>query len=280
MPKLPQQNKLALEMYEAATEGRRPRTYLGMSQIGRPCDRELWLNFRSFAPLPLDGRIIMLFRFGDRIEEEVIYHLKAAGYSVEGQQEAFSAHRGFFRGHCDGIIHGITQEPHILEIKSANKSKFKAFKDHGVKKTYPVYYCQCQCYMGYSGLKRALVVVQCKDNSEIYTERIYFDPAAFQTLDQRAFEIITANEPPKKTEAACQWCNQKINCEDLEGAIVENPTCGNCYYHNWKGLINFCFHPGHAFPIKTWGISCPDWIFMFTREPIEVERLSCEEIAI
>jgi hypothetical protein len=99
-----------------------------MSAIGDNCARKLWLSFRGYTPLPLDGRVLMLFRFGDRVEEEIIYHLRLAGYSVEGQQESFADHDGWFKGHADGIIHGVTRQQHILEIKSCNANKFKAFQ--------------------------------------------------------------------------------------------------------------------------------------------------------
>ena len=72
----------------------------------------------------------MIFRLGDHIEEDIVGWLKAAGYQVEGQQDAFSDHDGWFSGHCGGIIHGITQQPHILEIKSAKDKEFKSVTDH------------------------------------------------------------------------------------------------------------------------------------------------------
>ncbi|MBR5346984.1 MAG: YqaJ viral recombinase family protein, partial [Deltaproteobacteria bacterium] len=53
-------------------------------------------------------------------------------------------------------IKGVTSLDHVLEIKSANSRRFKAFRESGVRAISREYYCQVQCYMGYSGLERAL----------------------------------------------------------------------------------------------------------------------------
>ena len=279
MPKIPKiaKDKIANEMYEAAArQEKKSRNYLGMSEIGKACGRAIWYNFRGFTPKEKEGRLLMLFRFGDRIEEEVIYHLTLAGYKVEGQQDYFEDMNGFFRGHCDGVIHGVTSRPHILEVKSANDKKFKMFQKKGVKAVYPVYYLQCQCYMGYAGLDRALVIVQNKNNSELYTERIYFHKADFSAIKERAKMIISANEPPAKlmnNKFECDWCDHRINCQYPEQRILKEKTCGTCYYLQFKGTRPYCCNPDHTFEIQRWGECCPDWILFDTKEPIDKKRI-------
>jgi len=283
IPKIARE-RIANDMYEAAIlhekKGKKSRNYLGMSEIGKPCGRALWYNFRGFDPLEIPGRILMLFRFGDRIEDEVIKYLNLAGYPVEGQQDGFVDLNGLFRGHCDGIVSNVTSRKHILEVKSANTKKFKMFQSKGVKKTYPVYHYQAQCYMGYSGLDRTLFVVQCKDTSEIYTERVYFYKSEFEMLKERARTIIGANEPPAmiNNDFECRWCNQVLNCKHQERAIVSNHVCGTCYYLEFvPGLKPFCCHPHHHFGIKRWGVGCPDWINMWEKEPIKIKKLKVED---
>ena len=258
--KIPPQDKIATDLYEAATRMRQSRrTYLGMSSIGDPCSRKLWFGFRRYTPIPIEGRTLMIFRLGDCIESEIILHLNEAGYRVEGQQDAFTDHGGWFSGHCDGIIHGVTSRPHILEVKSANDKKFKAFRDYGVRKTYETYYSQVQCYMGYSGLERALFVIQNKNTSEIYTERVYFDSETFQSLRQKAYRIVTSNDMPAKTESPlCSWCDYRIQCQQPEHAI-NDPDCMNCDFHYWDGLTRICNHKRHPYPIQQISGSCPDW---------------------
>ena len=254
----PAQN-VALAMYEAAANSRSSsRNYLGMSQIGHECARYLWLGFRGYKPMPIDGKAIMIFRLGDRVEEEVVHHLKLAGYRVEGQQDGFEDFTGLFRGHCDGIIHGVTSQAHILEIKSANDNSWKAFKEKGVKEKSATYFAQAQCYMGYSGLTRALFVIHNKNNSEIYTERLYFDEEVFLSLRGRAKSIITSNKMPDPVNGfACRWCDQRLNCE---GEIMADKVCGTCKWMDFDpNTVRRCLHPNHPFELKQWGVCCPDW---------------------
>ena len=252
---IPPENTVAAEMYEAAARGRgEPRNYLGMSSIGDPCPRKIWLEFRGYDPLPLDGRAAMIFDLGSRVEDAVIHWLKAAGYEIEGQQQDFSAHEGFFRGHCDGIIHGVTERAHILEIKSANDKKFQAFKTQGVAVVSPTYYAQVQCYMGYSGLERALWVVMNKNTCEIHAERCYFNKADFDALHRKALDIICSAGMPGKKEHMCQWCGQRPWCSG-EGTQTRK-TCGTCTWLD-MGLKPRCRR--HNVEIKRWGIACGEW---------------------
>jgi len=286
MAAIPHGDKVAAEMYEAATRERerQKRKYLGMSGIGKPCARELWFDFRGFPQVPIEGRILMLFRLGDRIEDEVVHFLKQAGYEVEGQQEAFYDHGGMFRGHSDGTIGGVTQKKHILEVKSANDNKFKAIKKAGVRKVYPVYYSQVQCYMGYAGLDRALWVVQNKNTSEIYTERAYFIRSDFDALRNRAYQIITSNDPPERQfneeSQTCQWCNQRLTCWHMETTPLADQTCGNCWYFSFKGLTKICRHPDHPVELFQWGIKCPEWTSMFEARNGEPDRVGMEDVLI
>ncbi len=281
-------DRIAFEMYEAsaraylATNRQRrygrsgQRRYLGMSQVGQPCSRRLWYDFRSFTPKPFDGRLGLIFNDGNHYEATVIEHLRLAGYRIDHagseNQLEFSDFNGLFKGHCDGIIHGVTQLPHILEIKTANKKRFEAFQQFGVRKTSPVYYCQVQCYMGYAELERALFVIYCKDRSEIYTERIPFVRDDLEGLRNRARSIITANEVPgrsfdSETAFECRYCDFRLHCWTDEGMIMtDDRVCGTCWYLSWNGLRTWCLHPEHPFEIQTWGIGCDDWSYLFDKE--------------
>ena len=260
MAPIPQENKIANEMYEAASRARgESRNYLGMSQIGDPCKRKIWFGFRGYTSLPLDGRAAMIFDIGNRVEDAVIHWLKEAGYQIDSQQLDFSAHNGFFKGHCDGIIHGVTSRPHILEIKSANEKKFKAFKENGIAKVSPTYYGQVQCYMGYSGLERALWVVMNKNTCEIYTERCYFNREDFNALHQKAAEIIKSSIMPQKTESSlCEWCDFRLWCQEPLSAMQTAKTCGTCH-HCLGGIPPTCSVGDRE--LKRWGMSCNDWQF-------------------
>jgi len=207
--------QLVYSIYEAATKAEdKPRNYLGMSEIGGHCDRALWYSFNKYEYEPLDGRVLMLFHLGDLIEQELIRLLQSAGYRITDTQLAFSDFDNKFSGHCDGIIHGVTKEPHIFEAKSANKRRFETIKKKGVRAVAPEYYCQCQCYMGYAKLNRAIIVVYCKDTSEVYAERFDFNQADFDALRLRAKNIIEAQAAPERDISdRCKWCRYKNICD-------------------------------------------------------------------
>lgn len=259
IPALQNNDKIAIEMFAAIERERKDhRRYLGMSEIGKTCDRSIWFSFRGFPKAPIEGRILMIFEMGDMIETQVVRLLNSAGFKVEGQQDGYKAHNGFFRGHSDGTVHGVTSRPHILEVKSANDKRFAAFKKFGVRNTYPTYFCQAQCYMGYSGLERTLFVIVNKNNSDIYTERVYFSKDDFDALNERAHYIITANAMPEIGED-CDWCDYKSICKDLSAGLYTKQTCGSCHAMYWKDLTPRCAHPLHPHEIEEWGTSCPDW---------------------
>lgn len=248
---IPAQTRVINDMLEAASRAcGTPRTYLGMSQIGERCARKLWYGFRGYTPDPANGRMQMIFDLGHRVEEAVLHWLKTAGYRIECEQQEFSAHAGLFRGHCDGIIYGVSSHPHILEIKSANDRRFKAFQQQGIRAISTTYYCQAQCYMGYSGLERTLFVIMNKNTCELYVERVRFSQDDFRALHERAYEIITSNTPPPRLSGAhfkdesCEWCKFHFFCLEPQDApyrgVQTDYDCGCCSGFAMRGLHPVC----------------------------------------
>ena len=264
MAALPPPYPIINEMYEAAAKYERgpARNYLGMSQIGSPCGRALWYGFRGFTPSAIEGRAKMIFSLGDRVEEEVIKWIELAGYRVTDRQRTLVGVNGFFRGHWDGLIEGISSSLHILEIKSANTKRFKAYEAQGIKDLSPQYYCQVQCYMGYSGYEKALFVVMNKDNCELYTERIKFSKADFAMIETRARNIIYSNEAPPKAADNCQYCGYHELCE--AGSYVQtNSTCGTCKHFVIKGEKMYCTLRKGTIPAEHWGKCCGSWSYIY-----------------
>lgn len=260
------QNHVVNAMYEAACRERQPsRRYLGMSSIGEHCARKLWYGFRGYTPQPLEGRSLMIFDLGNRVEDATLHWLISAGYAVTGLQDEFTAHDGFFRGHCDGRISGVTRREHILEIKSANDSRFKAFKAAGVRAVSAAYYCQVQCYMGYSGLERALFVIMNKNTCELYTERAHFRRDHFEALHRRAWDIIAANQPPDRLSEghpACHWCDFRHPCREPDLAVQTDKSCGCCTHLHMDGIRPLCLaEPDQVRPVRHWGRFCDNWFF-------------------
>jgi hypothetical protein len=220
-----QENEIVMRVMEACSKraAQDVRNYLGMSGIGDGCDRKLWLKVNGYPEHQLEGRIARVFDMGHAVEARVKAVFREAGYEITDEQLEFVDFDGRFRGHCDGIIRGITQKPHILEIKSANDESFKKFKKQGLNSK-PVYYDQLQCYMGYSGLERGLFVVENKNSQDLYVERVYFDPPRFEEIKVKAAKLLSANYPPT-IDNDYPYCN---TCE-FGGAVCEH-SLKTCFY--------------------------------------------------
>lgn len=185
----------------------KPRRYLGMSELGDECSRRLWLKFHKAPPEKFSARILRLFDMGNLIEKRVIRDLKKAGFQVTGTQAKFKD--GKLQGHCDGIVEGLpeSKKPHILEIKSANGKSFKEFEKKGVvgHSLGSKYGSQLQLYMHYAKLDRALFIVECKETSARYQERIRYDKTEALKLVEKANAIIEAKTPPRGISDRPDW---------------------------------------------------------------------------
>lgn len=220
----------------------KPRDYLGMSEVGDECYRKLWFILHDRTTEKFSARTLRIFKAGHRIEADIIRDLELAGYKVSGRQKVFRDfqskctcsecptlaedpephNKWMFKGHSDGILEGILESkvPHVLEVKSCSEKNFKLFLKHGVK-DHPVYgekyYAQAQLYMGYSGIKRTLFIIENKNTSERIQFRVKYVAKDFKALKAKAKIIIEAKYPPP--------------------GISENPTwfkCKLCQYNDAK----------------------------------------------
>ena len=216
------------------------RQYLGTSYIGHPCERYLWLSFRWAARPKFDGRMYRLFNRGHREESTVIEELRGIGCEVSdtqpnGKQWGFSDLGGHFRGHMDGAV---TKTPYaektwaVLEVKTFNAKTFKELQAKGVKVVKPQHYAQMQIYMEQMQLERAMYYAVCKDDDQIHTEWLHFNPDEVQPLMNRAKRVITSVEPPLRlsNDASwfeCKWCDMHSICHGTAAPIAGCRTCAH-----------------------------------------------------
>ena len=208
-----------------------PRDYLGMSEIGDSCARKLWLNYHTDRTSTASAQGLRIFGMGDLIETRIVRDLRRAGIKVNRSakgntylQTVYSSKKtsdnvylplGRFMGHSDGRVKGLPESSreHILEAKSCNDKSYKAFVKDGVEghKTYGAKYtAQVQCYMGVSGIHRALFIIENKNTSERYMERVYFNQRIFTQLKAKAKAIIEATTPPSGISDRPDWYECKF----------------------------------------------------------------------
>lgn len=227
------------KIYEERSRGG-AREYLGMSQIGRPCERELWLTFRWVADVEFSGRMLRLFDTGHREEERVIFELREAGCSVLSidpatkKQVSVQRHGGHFRGHVDGQVLGLAENPkvkHLMDVKTVKLKKFADLLEHKMKKAFPEYWAQAQCYMGELGLKHGVYIFVCKDDDRIHFEFFEFEPETHEFYMKRAEKIIFNDRLPppiskNPTWYQCKMCSFHDFCHGSK--IAKNANCRTC----------------------------------------------------
>lgn len=245
MAALPEPNHTTLariyDAIKAAAESEEEiRSHLGASLIGRRCNRQLWLTFRWAEKKIFDGRMHRLFGTGHREEARIVEDLRRAGMEVHdtdgsGEQFRVSGIGGHFGGSMDGAVRGIPEAPktwHVLECKTSNEKSFLKMKADGVKAAKPEHYAQMQTYMGYTGMDRAFYVMVNKNTDELYTERVEFDPDAFDKFVAKAQNVIAAAEPPPPISRdpswyECKMCDFRTLCHGDDVPQVNCRTCAH-----------------------------------------------------
>ena len=216
-----------------------PRPHLGASLLGHPCERWLWLTFRWAIREKFSGRMLRLFHRGQREEAVIVENLRRIGVEIHstcldagGQSRVdLAPHVG---GSVDGIIEsGVPEAPktrHIAEFKTHNLKSFTELKQKGVFEAKRRHWCQMQCYMHGKGIKRALYVAICKDNDEIYTERIEYNPQAARDIIERGVRIVLTERIPPPLSENPSWYQCKL-CPAWEFCFNTHsiqPDCVNC----------------------------------------------------
>ena len=263
--------KMIYAAYEKKSDnGHRP--HLGASLIGHYCERYLWLVFRWAKAQSFEGRMLRLFETGKREESRIVENLKDIGCEVWADdgtgQYRVSALGGHFGGSMDAVVHRYHEAPvqHMpVEMKTHNAKSFKDLQTKKVQESKPMHWSQVQTYMGLTGMTGALYFAVNKDTDEIYTERVKFDPPAFDKIMARAERIIKANEPPLRISEDPSWfqcknCNMALICHGTEAPEVNCRTCA------------------HSTPNTTtgdWDCACPTLGVVHVGTPIDIQRTGC-----
>lgn len=238
-----------------------PRGHLGMSQIGKEDERELWLDFRWCLPRNHPAKLLRIFDLGHILEAELIARLRSVTVGAQrlagvpcdgnksesapafqlfdrdpttGKQFRFSDYGGHFSGSMDAVIQGIPESKawHVLDIKTCNAKKFAEFVKKGTKEVAPHYYAQAICYMAKADIDRAVFIYYNKDTSELYFDRMKADRFEWQKYKDRAERILTASEPPesdkKETDYQLRWHDDQWQRIYWSKELPPRAHCRNC----------------------------------------------------
>jgi hypothetical protein len=220
-----------------------PRSYLGGSRLGHPCERALQYEFMG-APKDeggdFNGQTLRIFAIGHALEDLAVRWLRGAGVDLytrkggrpDGQQFGFAVADGRIRGHVDGIIAAAPLElglnaPALWECKTMNAKNWRETVAKGVVAAKPVYAAQIALYQAYMegtvpgiSANPALFTAINKDTAELHHELVPFDGELAQRTSDRAVNILRALDAgellPRMTSDPgffeCRFCPWKTRC--------------------------------------------------------------------
>ena len=216
---------------------RKPRPHLGASLLGHPCDRYLWLTFRWAISEKHEGRVLRLFRRGQREEEVILADLELAGLTIVETQTRVNL-GGHIAGSIDAIVTGVPEAPtkkHIAEFKTHNARSFAALIKDGVEVSKPQHWLQMQIYMHGTGIDRALYLAVCKDDDRMHAERIRYDRQAAEEAVQRGQYITKEERLPDPMYGAspafyiCKMCPAHNFCHIEK--LTDQVNCRTCAHY-------------------------------------------------
>lgn len=223
-----------------------PRTYLGGSMLGWPCDRQLGFYWHRLPKDPgreVEGRVARLFDMGHHFEPLVAGWFRAAGYDLvthdaSGEQFGWALDGGRIKGHIDGVFLAgpVGRFPCLWENKGLKAKKWAKLVASGLRDAQWDYFVQCQGYMQQMDLAEhpALFTALNKDTSELYVEFVKFDPEVAAEAIARGQKVVRTSKPQQLDRVAkdpsdyrCKFCDWRERCwadKTMPKARTEKPA--------------------------------------------------------
>ena len=243
-----------------------PRSHLGCSTLGHPCDRWLWLSFRWAVVDKPKGRILRLFRRGQLEELQDIKDLQAIGCKFSDAQKRVEFGSNV-SGSLDGILEGGLPDHElkrfVVEFKTHNKKSFDELEKKGVELSKLMHWVQMQVYMLGTQITQALYYATCKDDDRIYTEIVELDADKATYYVNRGKRIALSDPMPEPISSNPSWYECKF-C----------PAWEFCHQSKLTQEVN-CRTCAHATATKDNEFTCAQ----FDNEPMPVEwqRQGCTQ---
>ena len=213
---------------------------LRMSNLGRPCERQLWYEVNSKdSAETIDAETRWKFFYGDLIEMGILHLVELSGHSVTDQQKEVEILG--VKGHIDCIIDGM-----LVDVKSTTPRGFDKFFDGGLEYDDPFgYLSQLSSYLyslqNYEGLKvkdKAGFLVVDKTTGKFDLATFKFDLSKKEEEVRGKIEKVASKEVPPRdfpSEPAGAKGNRKLGL-----------NCSYCSFKHtcWPGLRTFAYKAG------------------------------------
>lgn len=233
------QIKLSFKQYGEKRQG-----YLRMSNIGKPCHRQLWYECSSVEPEPLTAATRFKFLFGHIIEALMIYLAKEAGHNVTDEQKQVTLDG--IKGSMDCKIDGV-----LIDVKSTSSRSFDKFKSGKLADDDPFGYIgQIGGYAKAEGTSQVgfLAVDKTLGHICLYMPENLPDPS--ETI-AKVKAAVNSEVPPERVQGATK-------ADGASGNECLSTTCSYCNYkaecfkdaNEGKGLRAFSYSNGPRFLTK------------------------------
>lgn len=184
--------------------------------------------------------MLRLFETGHLEEARIVENLRKAGLAVwdkqdNGKQYEYADDSGHFVTKIDGIVKDVPEsdQQHLLEVKTHNKTSFATLLKKGVKEAKPTHYAQVQISMALSKFDKALYVALCKDDEQFYVEIIETDIPEQNRLKAKIDKLLEARLRPAGisddgSAFGCKFCEMKAVCTKQVEPMYHCRTCRMC----------------------------------------------------
>lgn len=241
--------KLFSQMLVDRLKPREPREKgtLRMSNIGKPCSRQLWYEVNDpNGAEPLKASTKLKFLYGDVIELLVLALVEAAGHTVEGTQDTQKI--AGITGHRDAVIDGV-----VIDVKSASSYSFEKFASGTLNKDNDAfgYLPQLQSYLT-AGQDDPVVVDKNRGAFLVVDKTLgHFcldfhprDPEPIEELYEERKATVAAPEPPERAFTDIP--------EGAKGNLKLPMNCSYCSHKwtCWPGLKGYAYSRGPVFLTK------------------------------
>ena len=227
-----------------ATAGKPRKTYLRMSNIGKP-DKQLWYEHQDpevVGKEQLRPDTYIKFLYGHIIEAMLLFLVKEAGHTVTHEQHEVEIEN--IKGHMDCELNGVP-----VDVKSASRYGFEKFKNGELYNDDPFgYIAQISAYAQARGKDQGAFLVMEKSLGKLAVLPV----ADMEMIDAAARirhmkEVVELDTPPER-------CYEAIE-DGKSGNMKLCVQCSYCPYKEdcWKdsndgqGLYTYLYSTGPRF---------------------------------
>lgn len=211
---------------------------LRLSNIGKPCSRQLWYEVNGTEGEALSPATLVKFTYGNILEELLLFLAEVAGHKVTNRQERVEVNGVV--GHIDALIDG-----ELVDVKSASSRSFERFERGELENNDSFGYIgQLAGYAEALGKDRGHFLVIDKTLGKILLYTVENLPSMTGRIDVLR-EQMNSDEPPVRAFSAVP--------DGKSGNMKLGVACSYCPYKAtcWPSMRTFLYSTGPRFLVHT-----------------------------